>query len=400
LLCVLAIYFAVRLPWLLVVPLTDAPDEANHLWVINFIASHLRLPVQADLIAAGPAALYGALPTLGYFPSVLSELVLSGAARFGTLIVGAITVPIALAVAGEIFPRRSLCWYALPLLIALHPQLVFVQSYANTDATAITFTSAVLYIIVASFRKPLSLPMAAAAGMLFGLAALSKHTAFSVGPAVFGGILLACAAHKMSWQATLTRLCLSAAALSGIVVPYLVRNYFEFSGDILGTKTMYRMWAVILPRSGDGAIINPWPPVKSLSWWRYIWFDYWGLFGYMNKYLWRPIYFAYGLLCAGAIYGWVRAKLVPLASKRALWLTLLAFPLCNLVAMVAATLMNVSGPHGRYLFPSEIAICVLLLEGMRRAGSTGEKLIVTWLALNALVSVGAFIALYGNRVHF
>ena len=62
----LAIYFAVRLPWLYLVPMVEAPDEFSHFWVLKFMAEHCRLPEASEIFQGGPSAVYGSYPPMGY----------------------------------------------------------------------------------------------------------------------------------------------------------------------------------------------------------------------------------------------------------------------------------------------------------------------------------------------
>ena len=122
-------YFAVRIPWVLSLPLMECPDEVNHLWVVQFLCDHLRMPSAQELAAAGKFSVYGALPPVGYFGSALAAYFNQGqffrlAARVGTMICGLPCVFAAYYLGRAIFVRRLLA-IVLPLLVILHPQLVF-----------------------------------------------------------------------------------------------------------------------------------------------------------------------------------------------------------------------------------------------------------------------------------
>ncbi len=45
-------YFAMRIPWVLSLPLMECPDEVNHLWVVQFLCDHLRMPSAQEVEAA------------------------------------------------------------------------------------------------------------------------------------------------------------------------------------------------------------------------------------------------------------------------------------------------------------------------------------------------------------
>lgn len=415
-------YLGLRLPWMLTLPGSEAPDEPNHYWVSHFLTTHLRLPSGEEVLAAGLPAQYGSLPQFGYLPHVLTSYFASEAnmhvlSRLGSVVAGVPTVVAAVLIGKELFPTSKFKAFALPLLVVLHPQLVFTQSYINTDSTTVSLASISILIVVRAIKRGLSIKAALLLGFLLGWLALSKHTGLSIVPALGLGVIAATLGRGETLAQAIQKIAAAAVVFGATCGWWFVRNYHEFSGDILGSRTMYNTWSKILPVK-DGQIIHPWPELNQLGWWRYVFFDYWGLFGYMNRYLYRPayiVYFAYMLL---AVAGWVGLKM-PGQKKDAatqgagveqqteggaldvqrltkyIWLLLLLCPLLNLVAMVAATLMNVTGPHGRYLFPSIIPITALLIAGFYRLGETfGKWATVVLIAMNLAVTVLAWALFY------
>ncbi|HEY9787043.1 MAG TPA: glycosyltransferase family 39 protein, partial [Candidatus Obscuribacterales bacterium] len=305
-----AIYFALRLPWLLTLPVSEAPDEPNHFWVCHFLSTHFTLPTAQQVFAGGTPAEYGSLPPFGYLPHALisacfPEQMMPFVSRFGSLLAGLPAVWAAFAIGREIFPRTSLAALALPLLIVVQPQLVFVNSYTNTDSTTTSLTSIAILLVVLAIKRGLSMWQAVVAGFLLGWTALSKHTGLCIVPALGVGLLAAAFVHRDSVKSAAKKLGALAVVFLLTSAWWFVRNYHEFSGDWLGSKTMYETWAKILPRH-NGQIVHPWPPVSQIGWWRYVFFDYWGLFGYMDRYLWRPIYIAYLGFVIASVIGWFK----------------------------------------------------------------------------------------------
>ncbi len=421
----LLLYFLVRLPWLLTLPVTEAPDEPNHFWVVHFIAQHWSLPSFDDVRSAGAAAEYGALPPLGYVPHVIltalaPAALMSTFSRFGSLLVGAIVPWIAVLLGKELFPKQRGLAFALPFLVVFHPQLVFVNSYTNNDSMATALASAIIYLLVRGINCGITLGKAALIGVLFGVLGLSKHTGLSVAPAVLIGIAMAGYANALTISQTIARVAVFGAAFLAASGWFFVRNYFEFRGDILGTKTMYEAWIKILP-TVNGQVQHPWPQAGKLGWWRYVFFDYVGLFGYMDRYLWRPIYIIYLGYTIAALVGWLKswkrghldpggASAAPASDRGGaivspppdpasarkqlcIWLMITAFPLCNLCANLAATIVNVTGPHGRYLFPSELCLLALTIAGLSQF-KAGKALVISLIALNLIVTVGAWLCWY------
>jgi hypothetical protein len=186
----------------------------------------------------------------------------------------------------------------------------------------------------------------------------------------------------------------------------LARNYSEYGGDFTGTHTMNQIWCQFLQHR-DGKAVFPWPALSTLSWWRYVWFDFWGLFGMMDKYLWRPVYVIYFSLALASLTGWLgvskfygESSLVhqDTKEKSAVWQLFAICSALNLAAIVYVTMIGVSGPHGRYLFPCEIPLFSLLLAGFsrlsRRAAVIGGS---TLIALCLGSSMGAWWFFYAAK---
>jgi hypothetical protein len=175
------------------------------------------------------------------------------------------------------------------------------------------------------------------------------------------------------------------------------RTYHAFSGDFLGVKTGLKVFAPAAHQSMDYQK-PPWQVVTSIRWWRFIFFSFWGLFGYMTRWMWRPIYLDYLGVFVLAIAGWMKTKVVrpPVPRSQlvqpAIWLL---FAACALVNLVALLCMQFGGPQGRYFFISEIPLIALMLEGLRRLGPRwGPRTIVGFLAFNIIVCLGVWVMLF------
>ncbi len=396
-----ALYFAFRFAWSYTLPVSEAPDEANHLWVVQFLFENMRLPTHEEVFAAGTPAVYGSLAQFGYVPHLLiakcfpAEM-LTSSARLGSIFIGVGTLWAAIQIGKELFTDKPLYRIALPLLVVVHPQLVFVNSYTNPDSTTISLTSIIFYILVVAIKRGLTQKQSILIGLLLGWVALAKQTGLVLIPAIFGGMIAALWLHSASLTTSITCLALAFAGMTGVSLWWFIRNYNEFGGDVFGSKTMYQTWSTILPRK-DGVIVHPWPLVTSHAWWRYVWFDFWGLFGYMNRYLWRPVYFIYLGIAAASVYGWLPKPTLPKKGRAevVIWLLFATCVVLHLGSMLYVTIANVSGPHGRYLFPSEIPVFALLLAGLSRLQPKVGKTL-TWLlvGLSITSTVGAWLYFY------
>ncbi len=406
LLAILLAAVFVRLPWIFTVPMAEAPDEFAHYWVIKFLREHMRLPNYAEVIAGGPSAVYGSMPQIGYLPHVLmtlpfplSELTLYE--RFGSLFCGLITIAFAYYIGKELFRRSRLYALAVPALLVFHPQLVLVHSYANNDSTTSAIATAILYLMVITLKQGITLKRSATIGALLGFIALCKYSGVALIPTVGLFMVAASLIHGTSISLLLSSLATMGGLFVLLSAWWFIRNAHEFAGDILGTQTMYKTWATTFHRDLN-YYLSPWHIIKDRRWWRTVLFSFWGMFGYMNRYLWRPIYYIYlGYMVAaftGLIDGltklskiaWTKENKIKLAT----WSMLAIVIIVNLAAMIWASTKNLGGPQGRYLFACEVPIAAFLIQGLSKLPpSINTKLIVSLLIFNAIICLGAFAML-------
>src|SRR5580692_6112322 len=71
LIIIILIALIVRLPWLIMIPQTEAPDENMHRWVINYISTHCTLPDRQALSKDGLVSAYGSVPPFAYLPHII-----------------------------------------------------------------------------------------------------------------------------------------------------------------------------------------------------------------------------------------------------------------------------------------------------------------------------------------
>lgn len=417
LLCLAAV--CVRVPFIFAVPMQEAPDEFSHYWVIKFLHDNMRLPSLAEIAAGGASAVYGSLPQFGYVPHVMLTMLFPAETmtlgmRFGSLCMGLVMIAAAFYAGRLIFKERLLA-LALPVTLVVHPQLAFLHSYANNDSTSSALSSLIILLMLQVIYTGVTLKRATAIGALVGWTALTKFSALAVIPVVILAILAATVIHSSSWALTLAVLGLIGAMVAAMTGWWFMRNYQEFSGDFMGTKTMYMTWAKLFNREQ-----NYYQPashiLKDFSWWRMLFFSYWGLFGYMTKYLWRPVYIVYGVLFFSAVAGMLRTAYSAgrtaltargddggkvnllrhwLTVENTAWTSLVLVVVINIVSVIWASMVNLGGPQGRYLFTSEIPIIALIILGLRSLSVRyGGKFVIAFVIWNAVVCVGSFLYLY------
>ncbi|MBU6450309.1 MAG: hypothetical protein KGS72_00915 [Cyanobacteria bacterium REEB67] len=432
----LVLYFVTRLPWIFMVPMVEAPDEFSHFWVINFLVEHgCRLPEASEVLAGGPSAVYGSLPQLGYIPHVstgyLGRLVapavdISVSSRFGSLLSGMVLLWCAKVFGQKLFASEKLLRWALPAVIVFQPQLVFVNSYANCDSVMASLAALALLLTCNMLEAGLKTRTSIALGLTLGWLALTKYPGLAVFPACALGFIAAAILNRESLKKTTAQALLAAAIAATTCLWWFMRTGAIFDGDYLGTQTMFRTWAKTYNRP-----LAPHIPVsavlKQKSFWRMTIFSFWGMFGYMTIYLWRPLYIIYMVLMGTALAGGIKALItrvmntsavqglkktkadLPTMSfltdeegrarkvKTATWMVLSTCYLSNVAAMIYAMTKNLGGGQGRYLFPSEIPIIALMLGGFYLTGAKiGKPLIIFFVAFNVIVYLVSFQLLAGK----
>lgn len=393
------------------VPMSEAPDEFSHFWVLKFMAEHLALPDSTQVAAGGPSAVYGSLPQIGYLPHVFFAWLLSPLKtfdislvdRFGSIFSGLTLLLTSVYFANFLFKDR-LSRLALPLLIIFHPQLILVHAYANNDSSTMALTSLALVLLSEILQKGPTTKLSLLLGTALGFTALTKYSGFAIFPAATVALFLSFHLFKTGVKKALLCLATVGGTTLALCGWWFVRNYQMYSGDILGTKTMFRTWALTYHRTLDFHM-TPWQVVKQHRWWRTILFSFWGHFGYMNKEMWKPVYYTY--LTFQAISLALVLKAVPdlksiykQANERGelsllyTWVVFATLFLLNISAMVYASTVNLGGPQGRYLFPSEIPVMASLVAGLGFAGKFKNWLLIILLIFNAVTAVGAFCYLF------
>lgn len=448
------LFIAVRLPWIFVIPMGEAPDEFAHYWVIKFMKEHCRLPLAAEVHAGGPSAVYGSLPQFGYLPHLLacgwgSVDLIPLASRFGSLAMGLVLLYATWRSSRIIFAKKPLLATALPLAVLLHPQMIFLHGYANCDATSTALCAVLTWLMLETLRDGLTIRRTAIMGILAGWVALTKYSALAILPVLALAVVSSCILHGTALSTSLVAIASGAFLALTVSGWWFWRNAHEFNGDVLGTKTMYNTWATTFHRELQ-YYVSPWRIIKDVRWWRMMFFSFWGLFGYMNKYMWRPVYLAYigflitsSLGVAAIIVAYANNAVRNLLRRRhqlsgepasvvfqqddeltstgpgcklgmvssagdstnltarlqsridlLMWICLSLIALINLASMIWASTQNLGGPQGRYLFNSELPVMALMLAGLNKPAGVGDRLVIVFLVFNALVAVGSWIWLF------
>ncbi|MBA3857184.1 MAG: hypothetical protein C0507_09785 [Cyanobacteria bacterium PR.3.49] len=412
-LLMLLIALCVRVPFLFIVPMVEAPDEFAHFWVTKFLSEHFAAPNAQEVVAGGPSAVYGSLPPFAYMPHVLfvqllapffPGLDISFTERIGSILGGLVTVFAACQIGKLIFASNNLLRLALPLCVALHPQLVFVNAYCNSDSTACALASLLLLVSLSAIYRGAHIRYAVFAGVLSALIALSKFSALAVVPAAFVGIVCACWIYKLNVAQTSMRLCIFAGTAAIVCVPWFARNAAVFGGDWLGTNTMRESWANTFNRSVEPVSLSS--VLKQKVWWQQLFCSFWAVYGYQKHYLPAAFYVSFLAMLVASMIGAFTQFSQMLKKKtaehdindQAAWLVLSLSVIFSWAGLLYAAVNNLGGPQGRYLFPSEISFMAIILFGLGSSSGffqkVGKWLVFTFVCLNAITLIYSMYMLY------
>ena len=390
------------------IPLGEGPDEPGHLAYALFLAAEGRLPVQraapetSDLPGEGhqpPLAYALAAVAVAWLPPEQRQILLTANPRFvwaggdepGAFmrgshelwpwppltvawhlaravsgLCGALTVLFTFLAARSLRPTDPAFAPLAAALVALNPQLLFTTALVTNDALLAGLGAALLWWSLKGTGNReqgtrAALRWALVAGLLFGLALLTKQSALLLGPLVlWGGWRAAGGDWRRAGFVTL------AWGLVALLVAgwWLLRNLALY-GDLFGLALFQSEFATQPFAWGD--------PVAWLGALGQLFGSLWARFGWLSL---RPpswTLWAYAAICALAVFGWARAALARRGAERTegeRWASAWLGPLIAIAMALAWTLAfaltaGLVAWQGRMLFPALGAIGLVLAGGIR-----------------------------------
>ncbi len=227
--------------------------------------------------------------------------------RLATLPFGLLTVLFAFLTIRTLFPRDRFLAMTVPAFVAFQPQISYEASMLNNDAAAIMFTSATIWLLVRGLKRGFPLGNVALTGFCFGLAALSKNTALTVGLTIAVAMILGLGVRN--WRAWLPRGAIAGGVAGLMVAPwflYMYRRYGDFTA--LGRVSALQFW-----NYSDGLSPSIWSQLTDRAFFWLRWRETWGEFGWRFIPLGRQGRFQGDLADSGE---WPLLRLV-------MWLTML-----------------------------------------------------------------------------
>ncbi len=412
---VLAAFVLLATTYSVVTPIFEAPDEIQHYFFVKHLADGHGLPVQG-----GPGSerwaqegnqppLYYALGALATFwidtgdadellwlnPQANVGLALEpgnknriihttreafpwrGTAlavhlvRFLSVLMGAATVVLTYLIAAEVFPGRRALAVGAAAVNAFIPQFLFISGSVNNDNLVVALSSLALLMMVKRVADCESQPaicnlqFSLRLGLVVGLAALAKLSGLGLLPLALLAVAVAV------WQTSevsgdfgslgrRARLIIAHWSLVIVATAIVACWWYARNVALYGDPTGLNVFLSVVGRR------VPPPTLRQLAGeFEGLRLSLWGLFGWFNILMDRPVYTVLDALAGLAVAGWlVRVVWRPGREVRwwplALLITWLAIVFASLVRWTWLTLAT----QGRLLFPAISAIAVLLVGGL------------------------------------
>jgi len=309
-------------------------------------------------------------------------------ARLVSLAFGALTVLATWGLARQVFPDLPFAAWSAAAVVAFTPQFVFISSVTSNDSSAAALATMTLWAIARMIRQGVTVGRAAWAGVLVGLASLTKTSTILLGVFAAAVILLGPQTTPYGQRSAVIRrwTALAVSVLAALIVGgwWYARNGILY-GDPLGLSVhLGTPWARAEPVS----------LLQVLSTLPLAFRSFWGTFGWGHVEMSPVIYVALGAAMMASVAGWVAGRQSPLVTQRGQSSIVISLLWCGAI-FVSFLRWNqqVEAPHGRLLFPMIGALAVLLVGGWAQLPRPRVVLggIMTGLLGLALVAPFAYI---------
>ena len=392
---ILIALFCVRLLATFIIVPGNAPDEIGHMVIATALSWPKLLTLDEGLTyTAYPYALYNPFP---YWPGALalklgsfvdSSLNLMSQpmtgfaystgylARVGMLIWTIAYLFAVKKIAELVSPKRI--WFTV-LLFGLIPQIVFVQSYVNTDSIGL-FVSA--YMIWAVHERRWS-----HVGIASYLALNSKLTVMPL--LFFPALVFGLDYYKKPFVFVKKWLPIFGLPLL-MTAPWYVWNYFYSAkkyDSFFGFSALMRLTGEVLPGAGNRVFSKEFI-VTTIG-------SSFAAFGYMNQWLEKNYYLGWTFVILPIGFGWIVWRIFKgRNSERTFYVGMLAAVMANIFAHFHASYFNSYQAQGRYVFPA--VICLMfgfanflndLMSRHQRFGNLAAAGIAIYLAACTIVGL-------------
>jgi hypothetical protein len=273
-------------------------------------------------------------------------------ARLVSLAFGLATVLAAWGLGREAFPGRPAGPLVTAAVVAFTPQFLFLSGVVSNDSAAAALSTAALWALARTAQRGITLRRSLIAGLLIGLAILSKTSSLLLAVPALAAVALAPmrAPHHLRRRAgALLALGGMAAVVGGW---WYLRNALVYHDPLALHAHVDTLWGRPAPAS-LGTLLGELPLVYR---------SFWGAFGWGHVFFPGWVYLALGAGLVAGLVGWARAWVERSLPGRGRVFLLAGLWWMMVFAALVQWMRQVEAPHGRLLFPA-IAAKGLLVAG-------------------------------------
>ncbi len=426
-LIILVVYLLLATAVSVIVPLGEAPDEADHYAYARYIALNRALPRGPEVTQGkhpplyhGLAALAGGWTGMGLFlqpnPDVLpiredgpANFFIHGdteafpwrdgplafhLARLLSVLLGAVTLWATWRIGAAAFPDRQEIGLLAAAFLAGLPSFLYISGAMNNDNAAGAFGALAVLLMVRMLQKGLSWRRTLLLGLVFGLGFLSKVGTLSLWPLMALVALGALWPQWRQWRAWLHAGLHTAAAWGVgalVAAPWWLRNW-QLYGDPLGWGLVRQTVDVREGPVDAGVLMWLFRGLYTYFWGRY------GAIGQLHLPGWA--YWLAGVFSLSVAVGvllFLARRGRPDARSVFVLLVLAGAPLLTLAGIIRYTAIALGTDQARLLWPGLAAMAVWFgmgLAGLFDASGASAR----WGGKRLTLGVLATSAMYGLLV--
>lgn len=284
--------------------------------------------------------------------------------RWLSLLFGAVAITAVYRTARELVPKEPLIALGAAALVAFNPMFLFIQGSVHNDALTNMLAALTIWGVVHYWQQGPTVKRALFVGVVAGLGILTKITFLFLGPMIFIALVLRCWQDRQddaNWWQTMLKMLLTGGGIVAVLSGWwFVRNQMLY-GEPTSMKIQSSIWQ---PRENA----PDWQAaIADLA---YLRDSFWGVFGWGQITLHRPIYTLMWVLALIALLGLIiwavrtRRRDGEYRASGLLTAVLLIAPITAFGATFYRMSVSASADFGRYLFTTYAVIAPLYMLGM------------------------------------
>ena len=314
------------------------------------------------------------------------------ATRLASVFVTALGVLVAWALARRLFPRRPEVWLAAAAVLAVAAGASANTAAMSNEALVIPLAGLALLPIAARFGGDgaLTRRRALATGALVGVAVVTKSTCLALVPMIVLAVVMVAVRRRTQWREPVVFLAWTALVGALVLAPWLAWNLHAYGSVSAAAAVDAITGPLHSVREFSAGGINGLRRMATLGYWDV------SLGSRPDNPKVLAIFGAAALLGAIAVARRVRSNDTREAAALA-WLAT-AFPLvfALVVAVIFVTFDGRSATIGRHMYPSLVAMAVLLAAGAvlvfgKRIGFVALAALAVLSTWNEVESVDRYI---------